>query len=168
MNAKFVILSFCFLAVSLDAVSQHQRVVVDGDTGQPIANVSITGKGFTVITDSLGRFTLPEDCKTLVFSHINYVSYLANLNDVGDSVELYSNDQRLGEVVVFGKPTVDDPLSGLNSRLLLNATDAQLLTANPNGNLFGLLRYLIPKKWRTSKKARRKERLKKTLEDYAK
>ena len=168
MNTKTIVLSVCFLVVSLGAASQRQRVVVDGDTGQPIANVSITGRDFAVISDSLGRFTLPDDCKTLVFSHINYVSYLANLNDVGDSVALYTDDQRLGEVVVFGKPNVDDPLSDLNSRLRISPTDAQLLTANPNGNLFGLISYLIPKKWRTSKKLRRKERLRKTLEDYAK
>ena len=160
------ILLLSFMASGICAMAQRQRVVVDGDTGQPIANVSIAGKGFTVVADSLGRFTLPKECKTLVFSHIGYYSYMANLNDVGDSVALYSSDLRLDEVVVFGKPTGRDPLHDLNSRLSLSPTEAQLLTANPNGNLLGLLTYLIPKKWRTSKKQRRKEQLKTILESY--
>jgi hypothetical protein len=40
------------------------------------------------------------------------------------------------------------------------------MTANPNGNLLGLFKYLIPKKWRTSKKKKRQEELKKLLEEY--
>ena len=154
------------MTVGSGAIVQRQRVVVDGDTGQPIANVSITGKGFTVVADTLGCFTLPKECKTLVFSHIGYYSYLANLNDLGDSVALYSTDLCLDEVVVFGKPTGRDPLHDLNSRQMLSHTEAQLLTANLNGNLLSLLTYIIPKKWRTSKKQRRKEQLKTILESY--
>ena len=166
LNAKALAMTLALLASCGAARAQRQRVVVDGDTGLPVANVSIVGKGFATVTDSLGRFTLPERCKTLVFSHIGYVSYLANINDLADSVALYSNDKRLGELVVFGRPKADDPLEGLNSGLRLSKTDAQLISANPNGNLLGLLRYLVPKKWRKSKKEKRREQLKKTLEDY--
>lgn len=160
-----VALAFAFCATAVAGQKQKVRVVVDGDTGRGIPNVTITGKGFTIVSDSTGRFTLPADCKTLVFSHINYVSYLANVNDIGDCVLLYPNYQELNEVMVFGTPG-KDPLEELNSQLKINKTDAQLINANPNGNLFGLLKYLVPKKWRTSKKERRKEELKKILEEY--
>jgi len=167
MNTKRILLPVIIMSCCMAQAQQpKQRTVVDGDTGCPIANVSVTGKGFTLVTDSTGHFTLPEGCKTVVFSHVGYVSYMANLNDLGDNVELYTNDYRLSEVVVFGAPTGKDPLANLNERLGISKTEAQLLSAKPSGNLFGLLKYLIPKKWRVSKKARRKEQLKKILEDY--
>ena len=168
MHTKQTIISVLLLVLSTTMAAQEtrSRIVVDGDTGNPIANVSITGRDFTVRTDSAGGFVLPVDCKTLVFSHVNYVSYLANINDLGDTIELYTNDHRLGEIVVFGKTTGEDPLANLNDRLGITKTDAQLISANPNGNLLGLLSYLIPKKWRTSKKTKKKENLKKILEDY--
>lgn len=158
-----VLLLSCFTATWAQTHSRH--VVVDGDTGRGIANVSIMGRDFTAVTDSAGGFTLTKECRTLLLSHINYVSYLVNLNDLGDTVALYSNSLHLNEVVVRGTPR-EDPLAELNSRLRLDKTEVQLMTANPNGNLFGLLKYLVPKKWRTSKKQRRKEQLKKILEDY--
>jgi len=167
MNIIRLIAVFTFAIGTMAAAAQKQkvRIVVDGDTGQGIPNVSITGKGFTIVTDSLGRFVLPNDCKTLVFSHLNYTSYLANVNDIGDYVALYPNYQQLDEVMVFGTPG-KNPLEELNSQLKINKTDAQLMTANPNGNLLGLFKYLIPKKWRTSKKKKREEELKKLLEEY--
>ena len=167
MNTKRFLLSVIIMSCCVAQAQQpKQRTVVDGDTGRPIANVTVTGKGFTLMTDSTGHFTLPEGCKTVVFSHVGYVSYMANLNDLGDNVELYTNDYRLSEVVVFGAPTGKDPLANLNERLGISKTEAQLISANPNCNLLGLLKYLIPKKWRVSKKERRKEQLKKILEDY--
>lgn len=168
MHTQRILLLAFLLVFSTNMMAQEgrHRTVVDGDTGNPIANVSIMGRDFTVVTDSAGRFVLPDDCKTLVFSHINYVSYLANRNDLGDTIELYTNDHRLDEIVVFGKPTGEDPLANLNNSLGISKTDAQLISANPNGNLLGLLSYLIPKKWRTSKKTKKKESLKKILEDY--
>jgi hypothetical protein len=166
MTIRKIVLALCLLAASLTAKAQKQRTVVDGDTGRGIANVSIKGKDFTIVTDSLGRFTLPENCKTLLFSHINYVSYLVNLNDLGDSVALFSNSTLLNEVTVLGKPTGKDPLAELNKGLRLNKTDAQLLSANPNGNLLGLLKYLIPKKWLKNTKKERSEHLKHILEEY--
>jgi hypothetical protein len=50
----------------------------------------------------------------------------------------------------------------------LRPTDAQLIAANPASgmNLFGLIGKLIPKKWRKSKKAARRERLKQIIEEY--
>ena len=45
--------------------------------------------------------------------------------------------------------------------------DLQLAGAQSNGmNLFGLINYLIPKKWKKSAKEKRKERLKRILDDY--
>ena len=166
MSIKNIVVAASLVIGSHAAQAQKQRTVIDGDTGHGLANVTVMGRDFTVVTDSMGRYTLPHDCKTLLFSHINYTSYLVNLTDLGDSVALFSKTLRIDEVTVMGKPTGKDPLARLNKSLRMDETEAQLRSANPNGNLLGLLSYLIPKKWRKSSKQRRKEKLKKTLEEY--
>ena len=167
MIFRKTILAACLAALcsmTAWAQAQKQRVAIDGDTGRGIPGVSITAKDFTIVTDSMGYFTLPKDCKTLVFSHINYVSYMVNLNDLGDTVLLYNNYQHLDEVTVFGTPG-EDPLKNLKQGLKLNKTEVELQNANPNGNLLGLLKHLVPKKWR-SKKQELKEKEKKVLKEY--
>ena len=53
------------------------------------------------------------------------------------------------EVFVFGQRPYDDPrVSELNRRLRIDPTELQMQQAQPNGNLLGLIKYLIPKKWR--------------------
>ncbi len=168
MNNYKILIAAVFAASSMAMSAQtslRERVVYDGDTGRGIANVSIMGKDFVVLSDSTGRYTLPKECKTVVLSHMNYTSYMVNLTDLPDSVALFSDSHRLGEVIVFGTPK-ENPLAELNKRLRLERTEAELSAANPNGNLLGLFKYLVPKKWRTSKKKRRKQQLDKVLQDY--
>ena len=155
------------LVCSMGCMAQRRLVIIDIETLVPVGGANALGSSFAVQADSLGFITVPDSCRSLVFSHVNYESRIINLDEVRDTVFLISKLLNMKEVVVFGKtPHVDD-YADLQASLRLPKTDLQLASIqSANGNLFGLLKYLIPKKWRKSAKEKRKERLKKVLEDY--
>jgi hypothetical protein len=103
-----------------------------------------------------------------MFSHVNYESRLVNLNEVRDTVFLISKLLKLKEVVVFGQAPYSEKFKNLQKHMMPSKTDLQLAGAQPgNGiNLLGLIGYLIPDKMKKSRKERRKERLKRILDDY--
>jgi len=151
----------------MSLLAQRQLRVVDVETLVPVAGANVVMRDRTAQTDSLGCITVSDSCRTLVFSHVNYESRLINLEEVKDTVYLISKLLNLTEVVVFGHAKRDEKLDNLKNQLGLSATDAQLIAASNSGmNLFGLIGKLIPKKWRKSKKAARRERLKQIIEDY--
>ena len=156
------------LLCSLTSVAQRQLRVVDVETLVPIAGVNVLGKRFSAQTDSTGVITLPDSCRTLSFSHVNYESRLLNINEIRDTVYLISKLLNVKEVVVFGKGKYTDQYKELQKRLRLSKTEAQLAAADPSsgGNLLPFLAKLIPKKWRKNKKKARKERLERILEEY--
>lgn len=157
-----------WLLCCLQTMAQRQLTVVDVETLIPIAGVNVLGKRLSAQTDSLGHITLPDSCRTLSFSHVNYESRLLNITEIRDTVYLISKLLNLKEVVVFGKAKYTDKYKELQKRLRISKQEAQLLAANPSsgGNLLPLLAKLIPKKWRKNKKMARKERLKRILEEY--
>ena len=153
---------------SLLLSAPRQLRVVDVETLVPVADANVVSMGRTAQTDSLGCITVSDSCRTLLFSHVNYESRMLNLEEVKDTVFLISKLLNLKEVVVFGQKKREDKLKDLKSQLRLNPIDAQLIAASSNQgmNLFGLIGKLIPKKWRQSKKAARRERLKQIIEEY--
>ena len=72
------------------------------------------------------------------------------------------------EVVVFGKAKYRDDMKELRRQLRISKQEAQLLAADPSsgGNLLPLLGKLVPKRWLKNTKKSRRERLKRTLEEY--
>ena len=156
------------LMYSLLLSAQRQLRVVDVETLMPVAGANVVTKERAVQTDSMGCVMVSDSCRTLVFSHVNYESRMLNLEEVKDTVYLISKLLNLKEVVVFGHDKREDKVRDLKSQLGLSKTDAQLIAANPASgmNLFGLIGKLIPKKWRQSKKAARRERLKQIIEEY--
>lgn len=161
-------LSLMMAFSGLSAADQKRMVVVDIETLIPISGVNVTSKEGTVTTDSLGWFSVPDSCRSLAFSHVNYESRIVNMEEVNDTVYLISKLLNIKEVVVFGHAQYRDDMKALKKQLRLEKNEAALLTANPasGGNLLSLLGYIIPKKWRQSKKAARRERLKRILEEY--
>ena len=152
----------CCQAVS----AQRRLVVVDYETNAPVGGANVVGNGLTTQADTLGFVTVPDTCRSLIFSHVNYESRLINLSEVHDTIFLLSKLLNIKEVVIFGKaPEVED-YAELNKRFQLPKSELQLAGAQPNGNLLGLLGYLIPKSWKKSPKKKRKERLKEILENY--
>lgn len=84
-------------------IAQKQLTVVDVETLIPINGANVLGKGFIVQTDSTGRIMVPDSCRSLSFSHVNYESRLLNIEEVRDTVFLISKLLNLKEVVVFGQ-----------------------------------------------------------------
>ena len=166
MKALRPLLILAALVCCLAASAQRRLVVVDFETGVPVGGANVVGNGLTTQADTLGFVVVPDSCRSLVFSHVNYESRLINLNEVRDTIFLLSKLLHLKEVVVFGKaPEVED-YAEFNKRFQLPKSELQLAGAQPNGNLLGLLGYLIPKSWKKSPKKKRKERLKEILENY--
>ena len=167
MNTTRVTILLTALMCSLLLSAQRQLRVVDVETLFPVAGANVVSKDRTAQTDSMGCITVSDSCKTLVFSHVNYESRMLNLEEVKDTVFLISKLLGLKEVVVFGQNKREDRVKDLKNQLGLSPTDAQLIAASNSGmNLFGLIGKLIPNKWRKSKKALRRERLKQIIEEY--
>ena len=165
MNRLLVILALVFL--SLPALAQRRLVVCDVESLQPISQVSVRSSAGVDITDSLGYFSVPDTCKSLVFTHVNYESRLLNLSEVRDTVFLVSKYMSIREVVVFGKGKNDEVAERMNKMLGLDKTDAQLLGANPSGgNLLGLIGHAIGKLLPKSKSAKRKQKAREIIENY--
>ena len=150
------------------AVAQRRLTVVDVETLLPVGGVNVIAKGLTAQTDSTGVISLPDSCRTLSFTHVNYEPRLINVEELRDTVFLISKLLNVKEVVVFGKGKYRDEYKELKKRLRLEKTEAELLAADPSsgGNLLQLFGKLIPKKWRKKSKEARRERLKKMLEEY--
>ena len=164
MNRLLVILALVFL--SLPALAQRRLVVCDVESLQPISQVSVRSSAGVDITDSLGYFSVPDTCKSLVFTHVNYESRLLNLSEVRDTVFLVSKYMSIREVVVFGKGKNDEVAERMNKMLVLDKTEAQLLGSDPSqgGNLFGLIGKLLPK--HKSRAEKRKQKAREIIENY--
>ena len=164
------IIIMLLLLCSAGLSAQRRLKVIDVETHLPIADVSVVGRYGTYLSDSLGRVSVPDSTLTLTFSHVGYDSRIVNLSEVRDTVFLISKLLFLNEVVVLGENKSKQPdYSGL--QLKIDPVEAQLLGANPNGgvslSLGKVVNSILPKRWRPGyKKAMRKERLKKILDDY--
>jgi hypothetical protein len=150
------------------ATAQRRLSVVDIETLMPINGVNVVTKGLSAQTDSLGCITVPDSCRSVSFSHVNYESRLINLEEVNDTVFLISKLLNLKEVVVFGHAKYRDDFKELKKQLRMEKTEAQLIGADPSsgGNLLPLLAKLIPKRWKKNTKQTRRERLKQILDNY--
>mgnify|MGYP007022087971 CR=1 FL=1 len=168
MDIKRIFLFCLLVAGCLQLSAQRKFIAIDVDNLNPIVGATVQSNVGTCITDSTGRFALPDTCKMMFLTHINYENRLVKLAEVRDTVYLISKDFNLHELVVFGVGRQDDKMEELNKRLRLQEKDVQMLSANPNQglNVLGLLKYLIPRKWLKDNKADRKKRLEEILDDY--
>ncbi len=160
-----MLLAICCLV----ATAQRRLVVADVETLIPVGGANVVGRDYKAVTDSLGHITVPDSCRTLAFSHVNYESRLINLTEVRDTVYLISKLLSIKEVYVFGHGKGEDELKELKKRLRLEKSERQLSAMRPedlNGNLLGFLSYLIPKSWKKNSKAERRKRFQKMLEEY--
>lgn len=168
MKASRLYLFLALFLCGLSASAQRRLVVVDVETLEPVDGANVVCNSLSAQTDTLGFITVPDSCRSLLFSHVNYESRLINLTEVRDTVFLISKLLNVKEVVVFGQVRYDDKYKELGKQMIPSKTDLQLSGAKPDGglNLLGLLSYLIPKKWKKSAKERRKEQMKQVLEEY--
>ncbi|MBR4898679.1 MAG: hypothetical protein IKZ48_07840 [Prevotella sp.] len=160
----FLLLSACCLPIA----AQRRLVAIDVDASVPVVGASVMTNGGTFTTDSVGRFAVPDTCRLIFVTHMNYENRIVNLSEVRDTVFLISKELNLREVVVFGTGPTDEKIRKLNESLRIPPKDAQMLKANPNQgmNVLGLLKAVIPKKWFRNSKEEQRKRLEKTLEEY--
>ena len=153
---------------AVQAQAQRKLVAIDIETLQPVAGANVMCKTGTTTTDSLGYVSVADSCKSLSFSHVNYESRLVNLDELNDTVFLISKLLNIKEVVIFGHGPHRVLPESLKRQLRLDKKEAQLAAIDPKsgGNLLSLIGYIIPKKWRTSKKEKRRQRLKEILDNY--
>ena len=156
----------CLLVMSMVVCAQRRMVVCDIETLSPISQVSVRSSAGVEVTDSMGFFSVPDSCKSLVFTHVNYESRLLNVDEVRDTVFLVSHEMSMSEVVVFGKGKDDGLRDRINKMLVLDKTEAQLLGSDPSqgGNLFGLIGKLLPK--HRSRAEKRKQKAREIIENY--
>lgn len=153
---------------AVQAQAQRKLVAIDIETLQPVAGANVITNIGTTTTDSLGYVSVDDSCKTLSFSHVNYESRLVNLEELNDTVFLISKLLNIKEVVIFGHGPHRVLPESLKRQLRLDKKEAQLAAIDPKsgGNLLTLINYIIPKKWRTSSKEKRRKRLKEILDNY--
>lgn len=157
------------MLLSVSVAAQRRLVVCDVETLEPISSVSVQSSVGVDTTDSLGYFSVPDTCKSLLLSHVNYESRLLHLNEVHDTVFLVSKYLGIREVVVFGKGKDDGLAERINKMVALNKTDAQLLAIDPasGGNLLALIGRAIGKLFfKKNSKAKRKAKAREILENY--
>ena len=152
---------------TLHGFAQRRLVVVDVETLIPVAGANVITKNGNTTTDSLGYFSVSDSCTTLSFSHVNYESRLVNLTEIRDTVYMISKLLNIKEVVVFGHGQRKELPDALKKQLEAEKEKAKLASIDPNsGNLFSLIGFLIPKKWRKNTKEARRKRLQQILENY--
>ena len=168
MKATRIYLLLAVVLCGLPAFSQRRLIVVDVETRVPVDGANVVGNSLSVQTDTLGYVTVPDSCRSLLFSHVNYESRLINMKEVRDTVFLISKLLNVKEVVVFGQAPYKGENEALRQQMTPSKADLQWAAVQPGDgiNILGLINYIIPKKWKKSPKERRKERLKHILEDY--
>ena len=112
MKKKLLFL-LLFLAGTMPSLAQQTEsrrlVVVDIETLIPIGGVNVVSKDKTQTTDSAGYVSIPDSCKSLSFSHVNYESRLINLKDIVGllfgrriGVRLADKSEIVGGVILIG------------------------------------------------------------------
>ena len=165
---KTQLLLLLLTAIALKGHAQRRLVVADVETLLPVAGANVVSRDGTLVTDSLGSFSVSDSCRTLSFTHVNYESRIINLSEVRDTVFLISKLLNVKEVVVFGHGQKKELSESLRKQMRIDKTEAQLAAIDPRsgGNLLQYLGYLIPKRWRKNTKEERRKQLKKIMEEY--
>ena len=155
---------YCLAALSVSTFAQKRLVVVDVETRTPIRGVNVQSSAHRVDTTSYqGFIIIPDSCRTLLLTHVNYESRILNLDEVNDTIFLISKLMGLNEVVVIGHGKGEDRLKELKKQLRIKKTEMQLAAADPSSgfNVLGLLQKVFKRR-----KDNKKERLRQILEDY--
>ena len=105
MKRMMFLYAFCMVVNML--CGQRTCVVADMFTHIPIGNVRVIADHYeskAVRTNYKGEFDITSsDFKHLTFIASGYMRRVLDLNEIGDTIFLIANDNRLDEVVIYGK-----------------------------------------------------------------
>ena len=86
------------------ASAQTKCVIIDKETGTPIRDVKVrTDKGHVAVSDYQGRVVIDSAFNSATISHVSYLQRIVNRHECRDTLWLLPKENRLGEVVVWGK-----------------------------------------------------------------
>lgn len=154
---------WCVALSAVTVSAQRRLVVVDVETRVPIRGVNVTSSAHRADTTNYqGLIYVPDSCRTLSLTHVNYESRILNIDEVTDTIFLISKLMGLPEVTVFGHGKGEDELKELKRRMKIEKSERQLAAADPSGyNVLGLVQKIFKRR-----KDKKKEKLNKILEDY--
>jgi hypothetical protein len=164
---RWPVIFFVLTACTLSVQAQRRYVVIDVETKVPIRHVNVRyGAHHTDTTNWQGRVNIPDSCRTLLLSHVNYESRLIRTEEVEDTIYMISKLMGLPEVTVFGKGKGEDHLKELKKHLKQDRTERQLAAIDPSRgtNLLPLIGKIVDK-FRKRRPSRR-ERFRKMIRDY--
>lgn len=91
-------------ASSLRTHAQSICVIVDKETGTPIRNVNVlTDCGGHLVSDYRGHVALEGAFGSATLTHASYLTRIVERKELRDTLWLLPRENRLGEVVVWGK-----------------------------------------------------------------
>ncbi len=92
------------LAFVTEIQAQKRGVVINMETGFPLANVQLsTNTNVKVLTDYQGRFYIPTPCTSVTFTKSHFVPLSMRTSQMCDTISLLPKFNTLEEVVVWGK-----------------------------------------------------------------
>ena len=121
MKRMMFLYAFCMVVNML--CGQRTCVVADMFTHIPIGNVRVIADHYeskAVRTNYKGEFDITSsDFKHLTFIASGYMRRVLDLNEIGDTIFLIANDNRLDEVVIYGKePMKSSAVSSWGAKLM--------------------------------------------------
>ena len=141
-----------FNVLVLYAKAQDTIVVVDKETGTPIRDVNLTtDKGGLRQSNYRGQIAVEGDFKSATLSHASYLTRVVERAELKDTLWLLPRENRLSEVVVWGKNK-----QGINAIVASAVADLSAYAPPQNGVSFDFAE-LIRKK-PLSRKARKKNK----------
>ena len=112
-KVKIIFTLAALFCLAFNSIAQDGTVtgVVTDDKGTPIANISVTFKGFkggtTTVQDGSFRLSKPATAKTLIFSSVGFQTQeVAIENNTNISIVLNGSNKSMDEVIVVGYGTV--------------------------------------------------------------
>lgn len=92
------------LAFVTEIQAQKRGVVINMETGFPLANVQLsTNTNVKVLTDYQGRFYIPTPFTSITFAKSHFVPLSMRASQMCDTISLLPKFNTLEEVVVWGK-----------------------------------------------------------------
>lgn len=109
----FIVINFV-LGVSYSQNNQIKGVVIDFETQQPIAGVSVSaGSNVFTVTNTEGGFAIfvPKETEELVFSHVSYAVWAEDLSSEKNFLKVYLEPETYTlEEMVFSVESANDIL----------------------------------------------------------
>ena len=142
------------------ASAQTKCVIIDKETGTPIRDVKVrTDKGHVAVSDYQGRVVIDSAFNSATISHVSYLQRIVNRHECRDTLWLLPKENRLGEVVVWGKEQK-------NIKTMIGLATRDAAAYAPSGGVVSFDFFEMFRKKPLSKKARRQNE--KLLRDWDK